>query len=217
MHNSPQVRRKQAAFTLVEVVLSLGVIAFAIIGLLGLLPLGLTQFRASMNASIGSQIFQHIVNDAEQSDFSSLFSPPSSSGLSGGNANSGFVDLTTRYFDDEGNEVVPAAGEGSVLSAREAAKVIYHVHVRASNMGPSNALQDNSACFTSLPAAPGTIRFNPRSSTFLTVQIASNPGNLQINLDPTTHLWGSRTLPITTYSAIITKADANRPSSSTGS
>ncbi len=54
-----------AAFTLVEIALALGVISFAIVGLVALIPAGLNNFRASMNASVGSQIFQRVVSDAE--------------------------------------------------------------------------------------------------------------------------------------------------------
>lgn len=188
---------RASAFTLVEIALALGVISFALIGLIALLPAGLNNFRSSMNASVGAQIYQRIVTDAEQSDFDALLTaaPPSDG--------SGFAVLPLRYFDDEGNEVVPA--NPASLTRNEAQKVIYHVHVRASFPGPANVSSDSANCFTSLPAAPGSVRFNPRSSTILTIQVACNPGNQKINEDSTTRLWTSNSLPITAYQAVVTK------------
>lgn len=76
-------------FTLIEVTLALGVISFAFIGLLGLLPAGMQSFRSTMDISVRSQIVQRISSDAMQTDFDTLVGTPS----------------TTRYFDDQGTEV----------------------------------------------------------------------------------------------------------------
>ncbi len=92
--------------------------------------------------------------------------------------------------------------------------MIYQVHVRVAASGPNDVSSDSSSYFTSLPASPGSIRFNPRASTFLTIQIANNPGNLTIPADPSTLLWSSKTLPITTYSAVITRNGYNQSSGS---
>ncbi len=197
-----------AAFTLVEIALALGVISFAIVGLVALIPAGLNNFRASMNASVGSQIFQRIVSDAEQADFDLL--TRSDQGYQSGSAT--FSELPLRYFDDEGNEIVPATP--NALTNAEAQKVIYQVHVRVAASGPNDVANDSSSYFTSLPASPGSVRFNPRSSTFLTIQIANNPGNLTIQRDPASLLWTSSTLPITTYSAVITRNGYNQSSGS---
>ena len=202
------IHRRKHGFTLVEVALALGVLAFSLVGLIALIPAGLTNFRASMNASVGSQIFQRVVSDAEQADFDSLTKcdPNYQAG------SSAFSELPLRYFDDEGDEVVPSSG--SALSPQEALKVVYQVHVRVAASGPADASTDGSGLFTSLPASPGKVRFNPRSSVFLTIQIASNPTSASMAKDPATLLWSSTAFPITTYSAVVTRNGYNSQSSS---
>src|SRR5436190_20884425 len=64
--------RSTSGFSLVEVVLAIGVVSFAFVTLFGLLPSGLTMFRKAMDISVGAQIFQKIVDDARQTDFSTL-------------------------------------------------------------------------------------------------------------------------------------------------
>lgn len=83
------LRSHPAAFTLVEVVLAIGIIAFAFVGLMALIPVGLTNFRHALDNSIGSQIMQRLVDEAQQTDYATLVATPS----------------TMRYFDDQGNEV----------------------------------------------------------------------------------------------------------------
>ena len=62
--------------------------------LLGLIPLGMTTFRQAMDTSVGSQIAQRVINDAQQTDFETLI----------GNSNAAFVQ-PNRYFDDQGTEL----------------------------------------------------------------------------------------------------------------
>jgi len=73
----------KSGFSLVEVVIALGVVAFALISVLGLIPVGLQSFRQAIDNSATTQIVQRVVNEAQQTDFNSL-------------AN------TVYYFDDQG-------------------------------------------------------------------------------------------------------------------
>lgn len=82
--------RRQGGFSLVEVILSIGIVAFAFVAILGLLPAGLSTFRQAVDNSLGSQIVQRMVNEAQQTDFPTLI----------------FTPKTLRYFDDQGNEVL---------------------------------------------------------------------------------------------------------------
>lgn len=78
-----------AAFSLVEVVLAIGIISFAFVAVFGLLPVGLHSFRQSIDNSLGSQIVQRLINEAQQTDYPALIATTSS----------------LRYFDDQGREV----------------------------------------------------------------------------------------------------------------
>ena len=53
-------RRFSAAFSLVEVVLAIGVIAFAVVAILGLLPVGLSTNHSSQGETRATQIAQDI-------------------------------------------------------------------------------------------------------------------------------------------------------------
>lgn len=98
--------RKLNGFTLVEVTIALGVVAFGFIAILGLLPTGLNTFRSAMDNSVGAQIAQKVINDAQQKDFDTL--------VASGNTS------TVRYLDDQGNE----------LGISDKAKAIYHANTR---------------------------------------------------------------------------------------
>lgn len=89
-HNGLKIAAvRESGFSLVEFVLAIGVVAFAFVGLLGLLPVGLTTFGAALDTSVRSQIVQRFVSDAEQTDFDTLKSQTAP---------------LVRYFDDEGSE-----------------------------------------------------------------------------------------------------------------
>jgi uncharacterized protein (TIGR02598 family) len=83
------LRARTKAFSLVEVVLAIGVVAFAFLAMFGLLPVGLTTFRQAVDTTLGSQIVQRIINEAQQTDYPTLIANPTAQ----------------RYFDDQGNEV----------------------------------------------------------------------------------------------------------------
>lgn len=87
--------RRPFAFSLVEVTFALGIMSFALVGLMGLLPVGVSTFHSATDSSTGTQIAQRLLNEAQQTDFDQLVAP-------------GPTPLTFRYFDDQGNEVTPA-------------------------------------------------------------------------------------------------------------
>lgn len=196
------LRRDQTplqAFSLIETALALGIVAFAFVGLMGLLPAGLGTFRTAIDTTVSAQIVQRIVSDAEQSDFDALSS--NSASIDGN-----YYVLKTRYFDDQGSEVLTSGG-GAPTSA-EQVRILYHVRVRGSQPGPANVASAATANFTSLPQAGGT-RFHPRDSTFLTIQIANNPGSKTLKVDAQ-QLWDAvdakkTGVSITTQSAVVTR------------
>ena len=82
-------RYRQGAFSLVEVTLALGIVGFAFVSILGMLPIGLTTFHKAMDASVTAQIAQRVIGSVQQTDFSLVADAPTSA----------------RYFDEEGEEV----------------------------------------------------------------------------------------------------------------
>jgi uncharacterized protein (TIGR02598 family) len=164
----------QCGFSLVETALALGIVAFALVALMALLPIGLTTFRTAIDTSVSAQIVQRIVADAEQSDFDLL--------LASAEARKGdLMVLPSRFFDDQGTEVVPASR--SSPNSAESQRILYRVRVRASQPGAGQVDSHSSAQFTSLPSLAGQPRFNPRDTTFLAIQIANNPSGRELATD----------------------------------
>jgi len=81
--SSARSDRVCGGFSLVEITLSLGLVSFALVATLGLLPTGLSTLRSSMNQTVEAQILQSISSQAVISSFANL------------------TDATA-YFDDEG-------------------------------------------------------------------------------------------------------------------
>jgi uncharacterized protein (TIGR02598 family) len=94
-----QVRRLARAFSLVEVMLSLGIISFAFVGLLGLIPLGLDMFRTAVDATVEAQILQCVTTVARQGKFSQLQELDRNPGQQAG------VELPDFFFDEQGGEI----------------------------------------------------------------------------------------------------------------
>ena len=171
---------RRAAFSLVEVVMAIGIMSISFVTVFGLLPTGLNTFRQSVDTSIGSQVAQHVINDAQQADFSALITDYQNTMLNA-DPKVGKSNITGlkayRFFDDQGNEVIPAssgAGDPTTapggLSPAEKLKIIYWVNTR---IMPATATPKT-----------GTGTTDNLSLATVTVQIANNPGNLALAFEP---------------------------------
>ena len=78
-----------AGFSLVELVLAIGIVSFAFVSILSLIPMGMTAFQQAIDTTVGSQIVRRLINEAQQTDYATLVATPTSE----------------HYFDDQGNEV----------------------------------------------------------------------------------------------------------------
>lgn len=96
---------KASGYSLVEVMVAVGIVSFGIIAMVSMMPSGLSTFRNSMDRSISSQIAQRIVNEARQTDFTTLI------------GYSGNASFEYRYFTDEGDEVKSGDGKTRVYAA----------------------------------------------------------------------------------------------------
>lgn len=95
----------------------MGVASFAIIGIMGLVPSGLTTLRASVDASAMSRIMRTVATDARQST--------NFAGIASG----------TSYFDDDGVKTTAAqsiySAEMTVLPDAEALKALANPNLKA--------------------------------------------------------------------------------------
>lgn len=88
---------RSGAFTLVEVTMSIGLVSFALLTMIGLMPAGLRALRDSTQQSINSQILQQISSGLVVKSFASR---TDFSGFGG----------TNLYFDEEAQPLTSSSG-----------------------------------------------------------------------------------------------------------
>lgn len=148
MKHNPMSRRRMG-FSLVEVLMAVGIAATSMALLIGLLPAGLSTFREAMNTTVTSQIGQRLLYEAAQTDYNVLTQEP--------------LTKPWRYFDDEGGELQDARGaifhvvtrveptttipgpQGGVIQKNLASVIVQVVH---------NA-EDRPIPQATVPASPG--------------------------------------------------------------
>jgi uncharacterized protein (TIGR02598 family) len=114
----PPRRGREAAFSLVEIVLALGIISFAFVALLGLMPIGLRSFEGAIDATVQSQIAQAVTTQARQSKFSELEKLNKNPDADEANPAADY------YFDAEGRELVQADAETAIEMVYSAAVLL---------------------------------------------------------------------------------------------
>jgi len=67
-----QQKSHAGGFSLIEVVIALGIVAFGLVSVIGLLPVGLQSFRQAIDNSVTTQIVQRVVDETQQTDFNTL-------------------------------------------------------------------------------------------------------------------------------------------------
>lgn len=82
------------AFSLIEVAMALGIVAFAFTALMGMLPVGLGLFRNATETSVATRIVQKVSGDLQQADFDSIAS----------------VESHVLYFDEQGTVLSSPSG-----------------------------------------------------------------------------------------------------------
>ncbi len=91
------------AFSLIETTLAIGIVAFAFVGILGLMPIGLTSFRKAMDMSTNSRIVQQVATDLQQ----------------GTNV---LAQQPILYFDEQGDRIASA-------TEADGTKALYYVNM----------------------------------------------------------------------------------------
>jgi uncharacterized protein (TIGR02598 family) len=97
---SPRRRSARGGFSLIETALALGVVGFALISLLGMLPTGLQTFRKAMDFTLQTEMTQVLIGKANQMSFSSLSQ----------------LAAQPYYFDDNGNLVTADDATGTYIA-----------------------------------------------------------------------------------------------------
>ena len=101
-HRAPSPTIHRSAFSLIEVVLALGVLTFSFLVLFNMIPVGLGMLSGSIDATVGMQIVQRVTTVARQAKFSELAKLDRNPGTDSRGEKADF------FFDDQGNEVANA-------------------------------------------------------------------------------------------------------------
>ena len=91
-----------SGFSLVEVVIALGIVATVMVALLALLPLGMDALRESADLTVQSRIAQDLIGDIQQADWDSLDR----------------YRNELRYYDGEGTTLETAGSGQRLYSAK---------------------------------------------------------------------------------------------------
>jgi uncharacterized protein (TIGR02598 family) len=99
--------KSSPGFSLVEVTLAMGLVSFSLVALMGMLPVGLSNFRTAMELQTQSRIVQAIAAEIQLTPFSAI-------------AAGGYQDDFPRYYNEEGVPVAAAEGLYTVTAAAPA-------------------------------------------------------------------------------------------------
>ena len=118
---------------MVEVSIAVGILAVAMVALLGLMPAGMTTFRKAMDTSTTAQIAQRVLLDMQQADFDQILDTKNDHGNQ-----SNYYTFTAplrnsqqyRFFDEQGIELVTNGGTNSSLSNAQKTALVYQVNIR---------------------------------------------------------------------------------------
>jgi uncharacterized protein (TIGR02598 family) len=102
--NTLPARRRRKAFTLVETTIAMGIVAFAMVPILGLVPMGLSTFRNAISCTAEAQIVQALSNEILLTDYNLVTTKYSSE--------------NTTYYSDEGESLSGAGQSGAIYTAK---------------------------------------------------------------------------------------------------
>ena len=131
-------------FSLIEVALALGIVSFAMVSLMALIPVGLGSFQKAMNLTVEAQIVQSITSDVGLRKFSTLAS-------------------AQYFFDAQGTPVTSGTGRvyTAALSFRDG----------LSNVKSGETLDSGSGGLASIDI---TSTVNPGQVRHYTILVANN-------------------------------------------
>ncbi len=93
-------QRNNAAFSLVEVVLAVGIMALGVVTILGLLPHGMEMSRKTANEQAETRIVDQLVGEVQAADWETM----------GGVTAAGAASSVMAFFDDQGLRLYESSG-----------------------------------------------------------------------------------------------------------
>ena len=98
------IKKLRKAFTLVETTIAMGIVAFAMVPILGLVPMGLSTFRNAISCTAEAQIVQALSNEILLTDYDLVATKYASEKLS--------------YYSDEGELLLSSSDPSVIYTAK---------------------------------------------------------------------------------------------------
>lgn len=127
--------RQAGGFSLIELTIALGIVGFALVAILGLVPIGMKAFQDAMRLNVEAEIVQTISRELESTPWKSptdVGYPSLVDGLPSGLGQ--YLDTFPLYFDAEGREI------GSGATAPSNANFAVHVVMEPSTIQGQNVV-----------------------------------------------------------------------------
>ena len=137
------------AFSLVEVVMAMGILSVGLLTTIGLLPVGLSTMRSAMDCTVNAQIVQQVTTEATLTAFTNL---------------DAYISTGPQYFDQEGQKVAAPSQRRFAVSLSKlngAASPIFPGSERAS------ALTNDLCAIQAVVKDARSIQSAEASSTFI--------------------------------------------------
>ena len=165
MNQSPITLRRNRGFSLIEVTLAIGIMAFAMLPVMALLPIGLNIHRQAIDTTVSAQIISRVTHEVQQTDYSSLpLPPPNGTPL-------------TYCFDDQGN-LLTSGSSLSLFSSYTDNRRLYDVEATiykptALTGGTTPSLARVKIDVVSNPAHTSTVFNTDGSGNFITPNVST--------------------------------------------
>ena len=117
----PGSAKERKGFSLVEVTMALGILSFAIVGLLGLMPVGLQTMRDAIDDSTTSLIARRFIGEYRQNSLDAILAQP----------------ISQRSFDFEGQEVAKDSDPMAIYKAKATATLTSGTTSSSGNLASS--------------------------------------------------------------------------------
>ncbi len=163
--------RSARAFSLVEVVMAIGITSFAALSIVGVIPVGLNSFHQTKITSVATEISKQMFSEIGNTSYAKIVSSATSATqpwrlvTTGTSTSNNYV----RYFNEQGEELAASAG-----STTPPAGTIYQVNA-AAQYGTFLGATTSSANYYLVN---------------VTIQVAYNPANLSLDMNSSnTTLW----------------------------
>jgi uncharacterized protein (TIGR02598 family) len=159
--------RNRSAFSLVEVVMAIGITSFAALSIVGLIPVGLNSFHQTKITGVATEISKQMFSEIGNASYTlgSLISSGTSWRLPAPNTTATYI----RYFNEQGEELAATAG---------------------STTPPAGAIYQANAGVRYASLLSGTLNSTNPCLVNVTIQVAYNPANLTLDTMATnSSLW----------------------------